>query len=353
MSAWWYFIPAAVQGISAISQASAASRQNENQLAINRYNAQMAYGTAQQNIASQMAIAGMNFGLASKAANFNMKVAEFNTELSTRATEFNNELIRKSILYNGAMVEQTTRYNNLLLDEEQEDIWEAADLDITLMRNQRARERGEIIAIQADSGTVIGQGSNADVIIDQKTQEALDAFVVRHNADRQAAQIEREKARNIWQGRVELQNMMWEGQLQIAKNEYDNTLGNMSIMANAMIGSMNQMSQAAASYGSAAIGALAQKASAESAYQAGMYNSAMQYNQNKIGIRSSMMTGLYGAIGTGISTYYMTKPTVVNQPQTTQYSSRPGGGYTTEGYSYVRGPTIGDPGGSLIGLSSR
>lgn len=340
--AWWYAIPAVMQGVSAITQANAASKQNNTQLAINRYNTQMAYGTAQKNAAAQMKIAGMNYGMAAKAAQFNMKIAEFNTKLATQATEFNNELIRRSTVYNSVMTVETIRYNNSLLDEEQADIWEAADLDIALLENQRARERGEIVAIQAASGTVIGEGSNADIVIDSRTQEALDAFVVRHGADQQAAQIEREKAKNVWQGQVSLQNMLWEGKLQIAKNTYETTLGNMSTMANAMIGTVNQMSQAAASYGSAALGAAAQRSSAQSAYQAGMYNANMSYSQNQIGIRSNMMSGLYGAIGTGVAGYYSQKPVVANPaPSTNTYAP------------YKRGPTLNDPGGSLIGTSGK
>ena len=83
------------------------------------------------------------------------------------------------------MIFATTSYNALLQEQELSRLWEDEGLALEQLGAERARERGGIIAEQGASGTVIGEGSNEDVIVSQMTQEAMDATVIQHGADRQ------------------------------------------------------------------------------------------------------------------------------------------------------------------------
>lgn len=355
---WWFAVPAVLQGISAITQANSASKQNQSQYATNMYNAQMGYSQAKENSMNQMMIAGMNYGMASGAAKLNLKLAEFNADIIKMSTDFNIKVLESSSIHNGAIIEATTGYNNSLLDTEIADLWESMDLDIAHLQNQRAREQGQIVAIQSASGTVIGEGSNADVVIDQKAQAALDELVVRHGANREVEQVRNQQAKNTWEGQMAINNLMWEGQLQKASMQYEGMMGQMSTLAGGMVNYANQMAGAAANYGSSMIGAYAGLQSAGNQYGADVYNAGQAFNQNKTGIRSNMLSGLYGAIGTGVSGYFQFKQPKSQTTPTSQlgpsYGARfPGAGRTSEGYSYMRPPTISDPGGSLFGTSGK
>ena len=101
------------------------------------------------------------------------------------------------------------------------------------------------------------------------------------------------------------------------------------------------------------INGLANRLSTNMRYQAGMQNASFQYSQNQQQINNNLISGLFGAASMGVSNYFMTKP--LKTPQTGLWNNvnRPGGGFTSEGLSYVRGPTLTDPGGSLLGASSR
>ena len=150
-------------------------------------------GLANLEMQSMISMANGSMALASAAARAD----------STRAVAGRNaELIRLS-----------TDYNASLLDEEEKLLWESAGLDIEQLEMQRARERGNIVAAQAASGTVIGTGSNKDIVIAQKTMEAFDAFVLRHNAEVGAAKIEDAKALGLWQGEVAARQTEWQGNL--------------------------------------------------------------------------------------------------------------------------------------------
>ncbi len=352
---WWFAVPAVLQGISAIGQANAASKQNQSQYATNLYNAQMGYSIAKDNAMNQMMIAGINFGAASGAAKLNMALAQHNAKMIQQSTDFNIKLLETTSVHNARIIAATTGYNNSLLDSELEDIWEAAELDVLHLQNQRAREAGEITAIQASSGTVIGEGSNADVLIDQRAQAALDELVVRHGAQREAEQVRNQQARNSWDGIMAIRNLQWEGNLQRTKMQYEGSMAAMGTLLEGGVAAANTMMQAAANYGSTMMGAYAGMQSAGYEYQANIYGAQNQFSQNKTQIRSNMLSGLYGAIGTGVSGYYMTKPVQSTTGQSNSYlgASYPGGGRTAEGYSYVRPPTIHDPGGSLFGTSGR
>jgi len=262
----WMII--AAQAISSIISANSASKQNESQLAWNRYNAEANYNTALTNIAARSAISQANAAMAMATGRL-----QANASLATAETNAN-------------IIWATTVYNDRLLAEELDQMWNAEELDQGLLAKQRAVERGGIEAQQAASGTVMGQDSNADVIIDQKTAEALDSFVIRHNADIKAAEISNARAKGLWEGNMAVKKTLWEG----------NLAANMSLA--------NSKLQAAGMITESIISNAADRASAISARDAGMAGADTNYNQNNTQIGSSLLSGLFNTGAQAASDYY-------------------------------------------------
>lgn len=265
--AWWMAIPAAISAASSISGAISGNKQNANQAKWNQYNTNMQYGVDMANIMSSAV--GANFN-ARMAIQQGMAEAEYSVA---------------SAEYNSGLVYSTTLYNDALLEEELSIMWDGVGLDIEQLEMARAVERGGIVAQQAASGTTIGDGSNEDVVVDQMTMEALDAFAVRHNGTVQAAKIGNARAKGLWEGQMEIDRIIYEG-----------NMGSVIAMNNAS-------AQATSIVGNARLGTAAAALSAQFGYDAGMSNSSNSFSQNKQQIGNGLTSGLFSAAGQGVSAY--------------------------------------------------
>jgi len=269
--AWAMVAAAAVSAVGSIVSSNSASAQNETQSEWNTYNAQMGYNTAISNIQSQRAL-----GL-------------FNAQLQLQAAEYNSEAILDMAEYNSEQIQVTMDYNNLLLEEEEVLLWESMGLDLQLLEAQRLQERGEIVATQGSSGTTIGVGSNKEVVIAQKAEEAMDAFVIRHNADIGAADIQNAMAQNIWEGKAQIQKTMYEGQVNAA-----------TTMNNARLSAVGTMVETE-------ISASAAKKTAEYELSAGLSGASQTYSANEATNSNNLTNGLFSAAGSAVSSYYGSK----------------------------------------------
>lgn len=262
---WGTAIGGVVGGLAGYFAGGSSGRANDaqayNQAAWGRYNANMGYNISMNNIMAQGMIAGVNARATMAAASVNSKV------------------MLQTAQYNMNAIAQTTRYNSSLLDEELALMWEATDLDLTMIQDQRARERGTMLSVQAASGTVMNQDSNFDVIVAQKTMEAQDMFVVQHNGEIAAANILNQKAQGKWEGAVAMQKLQWEGQL-----------GSWATMANARI-------QAGAGLASAAISGMAGQQSAMYQRDAGLAQASMNFSNYQTSNTNSMVSGLFSTAG--------------------------------------------------------
>ena len=262
---------AAVSAVGSIYSANQASAQNESQQAWNEYNAQMGYNNSMSNIESQTMLGMFNAAMAQKAGDISA-----DAQLAAAA-------------YNAEMVSITTAYNNDLLAEEDRLLWEAMDLDLVLMERQREAERGAIVNQQASSGTTIGEGSNLDVVADQMKQEAMDAFVIRHNADVGAAQIQNAIAQNTWQGEAQIQQIMWEGETGAYMSRANADLQAMGTMAETMISRDAGIT------------------SANYALSAGMTGATQAYDANNFAISQNLTNGLFSSASSAVGSYYSGK----------------------------------------------
>lgn len=299
-----WLIPAGLSAIGTIVNTNSAKQQNSQRLAINQYNAQAQYNVNMSNINSQYMLGSLNASLSMAAAGMQNRLADLQMQSGLNQAE----IIRTVAGLNIRTIGQTTTYNNQLLDEELSLMWEAMDLDLLHLSNQRAVERGSIEARQAASGTVMGEGSNADVIVSQKTQEALDELVVRHNADISANKIRNAQAKNSYEGRMQMLKTSWEGQMGALVALENARMQSFSTRA----GAASTALQGIASLASANIAKKAGTYSAQQQLQSGMYGAEMDYSMNNAKIKSDFVTGMFGAASAGVGAYYMQKQPTVN-----------------------------------------
>ncbi len=272
-------VGAIVGGLGGWLSGSSADSQFSNQQAWSMYNARMQYDVALGNIFAQTML------------------ANYNANLAMQAGQIRAGAILDTAAYNSGIIRNTVDYNDTLLEEELSLMWEASELDLMLIEQQRARERGTMVATQAASGTVIGEGSNADVIVDQKTQEALDTFVIRHGADIQASKIQNARAQSRWQGEVQIQKTLWEGEL-----------GAYVTMANASL-------QASGIRTSAAVSGLANMQSAKFGLQSAFFGQEMASSAFSANNTQNLVSGMFSAAASGASAY-----AAMSTPQTTNLS---------------------------------
>jgi len=259
---WGTAAGAVIGGIGGFISGGSADAQFSNQMAWAEYNRQSQYNVDKYNINSSLSIAGMN------------------AAMGLAAGKYNAQQVINSAYYNAEMTRMTMEYNEDLLDNELTRVWQDLDLDITQIEMFRARERGNMIADQAASGTTIGQDSNALVVMDQQTQEALDITIVEFGADRQAANISNQIAQGRWQGEVAIQQTQWEGEVQAN-----------SIMFNSKV-------QAFGTVAGAVIKADADMYSSKQAYMTGGYNQEQAKATFGAQNQQAMVKGLFTAAAT-------------------------------------------------------
>lgn len=294
----WY-IPMVISAVGSAVNYSSQNKQNSNQAAWNRYNAHMSYNADMANIGAMGKIGAMN-------ASAQMAAGRINAQLERSAGEINARAIEMTTAYNASLINLTTAYNTTLLDDEIAMMWEAANLDILHLENQRAVEKGAIEGQQAGSGVVMGQDSAEDVIVSQQTQAALDTFVVRHNANREAEKIRIQIDENIFNGTLAWQQTMFQGSMDALMTRTNAELRAQGALANAAIG-------AAATMAETGINQAAARQSARYRLDAGLAGATMQYNQNKTTIKNNFVNGLFGAGISGAQNYYMMKqPNLTN-----------------------------------------
>lgn len=216
-------------------------------------------------------------------------LAQFNSYLVQQQAEIESQYSLDVAAWNIDIIEKTVAYNDELLEEELALMWEAADLDLTLLAQERAVERGEILADQAASGTVMNTGSNLDTIINQKTQEELEASIIMHNADIAAADINNARAQSQWEGDIAIQQAEWEGKM-----------GSYIALSNAELTSAGIMAEAG-------MNVLTGMMSADYSLESSLYGISQAEDAYSSSNTQDLISGLFSAASTAAKTYYMDK----------------------------------------------
>ena len=293
--------------------------QNNQQAAWSAYNTHNQYLADTYNTATQLAIANFNAAMQQKAG-----------ELSASTYLANAET-------NAMIIAHTADYNDKLMAEEERKLWKAWELDDLLYSIVRKQETGTIEAAQAASGTLIGEGSNADVVSSQMAQGALDRLVMQHNAQLKAGDIINSRLQNAWQSDLEIKKVLWEGNL------------------NAIAARSGANLQGIGQLGSAMLAAQADSTTAKLRQQSGIYGGAIQAAVNNTQNTAQLVSGLFGAASNAMSTYYSLKTPTPQTPSTGA------GNVSTAGFPAANSRpitiggsasyTLNTPGTSLLGAS--
>lgn len=265
---YWWIVPAAISAVSAIYSSSQASAGSAAQSRMNTFNAHMRHRVESRNIMLNMALGRMN------------------SHMARMVGEAQAQAIEKTSAFNIDIIEEAHDYNDLLLEEEERLLWERTGLDLKLLAQQRRAERGQIVAAQGASGTVIGEGSNAQVVIDQKAQEALDRFIIEHGADIQAAKIQNARAQGEWQAEMQIKKIEWEAEMGATLTRFNANIQSLSTGASSILGAMGD------SY------------SSQMSLRAGLYGADFQASAGSRAATSMLVTGLFSAASQAVSGYY-------------------------------------------------
>ena len=219
-------VSAAAQAKSSSDQAKNATAGNQNSAAWAEYNTEMQYQVDQDNIRAQKAITDLNAR---------------STMLSAEVANASNQAIVDT---NVSLIQATSDLNNTLFEADLADMWSQAGLDMQLIGMQRARERGTMEAQMGASGTTMGVGSNADVVIDQRTQEAMDLFISKTGANVKAQGINNAMVKSKYMADQEIKKLTYEGRIRNMNTSLNASLQSSTMVAENEIKSIAGMSSA-------------------------------------------------------------------------------------------------------------
>lgn len=216
-------------------------------------------------------------------------VSEMNIRLLNANLDLDIETNNAGILANASLIQQTQEFNDMLYEQGVIETWTSANLDLELLGYQRARERGAIVANQGASGTVIGEGSNRDVVIDQMTQEALDKYIIKVGADQKVRDLTNARLQSKYQADMEIKKLAYEGRIE---------------NRNAILSTKFAVAEEKATAG---IEYVTNMALATMGYSADSDSAKNIYDANNAKSKANLTAGLVGAVGTMGSAYFKAK----------------------------------------------
>lgn len=265
---WPMIVTAAASAVySAVSSSNQAKSNAKNTRAAALANSRAATQAAIANRNASYAIANANIAIAASQANF--------------ANQANWIVAQR----NQRLIEAQTEYSQLLLDREEDLLWDQLELDVKQREKIRDSDVGAYEAEVSASGIVIGEGSTANVAEHIITEADFDTMVMRHNADIAATDILNARARSEWEGMMAVQQAMWDG----ATNSASSTLSALSsaagIGAQTTINSSAAMTQTYLNNWSS------------------MYNANLQASQYDQASNQALVSGLF-QVGSAIASNY-------------------------------------------------
>lgn len=348
-------IAAGASILGGISSSNTTKANARNAYTANAANAMYAQSTANLNANMLQAASSMNaaaiMGAGRATASLIGAVGEQNAMLEMASAWANVESRNRVTEYNVMLAQQVGAYNVSLLESELPGLLNEYGLNVMRLEQESARQEGAVIAHQAASGTVIGEGSNADVIIDHRSQAALDAFILRYNFDKQGRDINNAIARSQWETAASVQQMMWEGQVNEWNTLTQSMLNAQAIRNQSRLDAGVTMINSVAGAASTLIGGMADAYSTRSAgtasYLTSMSTANAAYNSGMNTAGQQVTSSILNGIGNAATIY---GASYIGKAGTTQ-SLLPTSQVAPGAISYrpvYQTPSIGQDGGSLL-----
>ncbi len=153
-----------------------------------------------------------------------LRTAKFNNQISSAVTAANNAVImgaaqvtsgitQQIALYNAELKRTVANHNALLLENEAELVYEAAELDAEQFIRAADQQQGAMKVAYGASGVVMDdpRDTPSQRLLDAEIEEELEVSIIRHNADIQASKLLLGAATSRWEGEVAANQIIFEG----------------------------------------------------------------------------------------------------------------------------------------------
>jgi len=224
-------------------------------------------------------------------------MAKINMELGTFSSMLEVSEIMAVAEYNAELRTTTAEYDALLLEKEADLIYQELGLNEYLLESEVDKIVASAQARFAANGLVINEGTAADVTIDQRTQEAMQKFIYRVNADNNANRILNEAALTRWNGEVEAQSLMWEAKINASSVINSQLIENLGTYSQSSYDAANEIMNANLQAQSILTDAAAQASSYTKAASSAMWGGLFGAGGSAASIWGSSYTGGGGTVG--------------------------------------------------------
>lgn len=262
-------------GVGAVSLLSAYNSSKASEA-----NAEVSLRYAQYNSDNILAASQFNADIISS-------IASVNADAILQAASVSSAVNEETARYNATLALMASQYDAELLESEAALIWRELQLDKKQLEIEYNAVRGSVEASQAASGTVMGEGSNLDIIISDQTMYQLNVMAAEHEADVQASRIMNSRALSLWEGEAEASSILFSSRM--------NSLG---AMANAEI-------SAAATIAQGSLNAAATRYNGVIDSLTALYGGSVQSWQYSNQAQLQLTNGIYSAASSAVTTYGM------------------------------------------------
>lgn len=227
---WWLAVPAIASAASSLIGAGVSS-------SAARSEGQRAQAYASWNANNQTLWGQEQAAMISKAASINAST------LMSQASA-NIGLNNQAIAYNVAQIQAANQYNTSLMEEEVDLLFDQLELNQHMLHVDSAKAIGSEVARQSASGTVIGEGSNAEVVSSMMAESALADAVLFANAQDKANVIQNSIAKSNWEAIQAINKVQFEGRLNNQASMINAQAQAQSIALDGAMGSFNAVRSA-------------------------------------------------------------------------------------------------------------
>jgi len=255
-----------------------------------RRTAENAYNTALWNAQSTLQTGTFNALMVGNAGRSNAAQGVLTSMLNIRQVKHVAE-------YNMALQKEVTEYNTALMLDMLPQMAEAYDLNLTHIRQTAARTEGSLVAYEAASGTVVGTGSNRDVIVDSRTQQLMDEMVVGLQYQWDVEAVFDAIHKNEWEGQMALDKMAFDANTMMLDMKNQAALGAFATLSNSIMEQFSIANNTLNAVDSIMWQGASQAATYESAAQASLTAAAWKAGGSLISSAISYGTSLYSPSG--------------------------------------------------------
>jgi len=160
--------------------------------------------------------------------------AQLNAQMLMMGASAEAAIANQVAKYNAGIRLQISEANAKAFESEIPIIWDAANLDTFKLEQEIDQISGANRTAYGFANVRLDEGTPLQAEISLRTQEAMDAFVIKHNAQIAVARMVDKASMSRWQGKVEAGQILYEGRMSGATSLMRGTLAAGGVMAQGM-----------------------------------------------------------------------------------------------------------------------